>query len=312
MKNNMQDINDISLNIYKIFNKDINAFSLNKTLKYLSEQYLADKVNITIKTKNNDYKIKYSSDIENNFNNNDIIKLNIKNNFGYTTDDEENNISYIVFNTQDSNYVLSFYNPSESINYKELKIYANIYSDFINNINLINDLMNRAFRCKVTGLYNRNYFDEIIIPYINKLVQKNDQNKTKICVVFGDMFRLKFVNDNFGHEQVDKYIKFISHLLEKYFKDDYVIHQSGDEFLIISLNSPYEDIKSKLDMVQEEAYKIILGNENGREVHSYINFGISYNEFGPINIKEMIKEADIDMSNNKNAYYKRIHFDRRK
>lgn len=93
MKNNMQDINDISLNIYKIFNEDINAFSLNKTLKYLSEQYLADKVNITIKTKNNDYKIKYSSDIENNFNNNDIIKLNIKNNFGYTTDDEENNIS---------------------------------------------------------------------------------------------------------------------------------------------------------------------------------------------------------------------------
>lgn len=63
MKNNMQDINDISLNIYKIFNEDINAFSLNKTLKYLSEQYLADKVNITIKTKNNDYKIKYSSDI---------------------------------------------------------------------------------------------------------------------------------------------------------------------------------------------------------------------------------------------------------
>lgn len=144
------------------------------------------------------------------------------------------------------------------------------------------------------------------------MVQKNDQNKTKICVVFGDMFRLKFVNDNFDHEQGDKYIKFISHLLEKYFKDDYVIHQSGDEFLIISLNSPYEDIKRKLNMVQEEAYKIILGNENGREVHSYINFGISYNEFGPINIKKMIKEADIDMSNNKNAYYKEMHFDRRK
>ena len=77
---------------------------------------------------------------------------------------------------------------------------------------------------KLTGLYNRNGYDE--------LYRELDLNKT--CYVLIDIDNFKKINDRFGHAVGDKVLKKVSNVLRKYFRtDDYLCRIGGDEFAIL-------------------------------------------------------------------------------
>lgn len=81
----------------------------------------------------------------------------------------------------------------------------------------------------LTGLYNRNFFNEIIHRYIC--------DSKPYAIVMLDISGLKYINDHFGHEEGDRIIAKASEIIQNSVRNtDLVFRIGGDEFLILTSN----------------------------------------------------------------------------
>ena len=81
-----------------------------------------------------------------------------------------------------------------------------------------------SFRDKLTGLYNRAYFE-------GELRRWNTNRQFPITLIIGDVNGLKLTNDAFGHKEGDRLLKKIAAILrESCRKEDLVARLGGDEF----------------------------------------------------------------------------------
>jgi diguanylate cyclase (GGDEF)-like protein len=81
-----------------------------------------------------------------------------------------------------------------------------------------------SFHDKLTGLYNRAYFEE-------ELKRLDTPRQLPISVILGDVNGLKLINDVFGHEEGDRLLRKIALILrESCRKEDIVARLGGDEF----------------------------------------------------------------------------------
>ena len=91
-----------------------------------------------------------------------------------------------------------------------------------------------CFHDKLTGLYNRAYFEE-------ELERLNNSRLLPISVIMGDVNNLKVINDTFGHQHGDQLLIKIADILRSTFrKSDVISRFGGDEFSIILPNTSYE------------------------------------------------------------------------
>jgi diguanylate cyclase (GGDEF)-like protein len=80
---------------------------------------------------------------------------------------------------------------------------------------------------KLTGLYNRNYLEE-------KIKHLNTNRQQPISVIMGDINGLKLVNDAFGHQKGNQFLKSIANVLKSVCrKEDIIARWGGDEFVIL-------------------------------------------------------------------------------
>jgi diguanylate cyclase (GGDEF)-like protein/PAS domain S-box-containing protein len=132
-----------------------------------------------------------------------------------------------------------------------------------------------SFHDKLTGLYNRAYFEE-------ELKRLNTQRQLPITIIFCDVNGLKQMNDNFGYEKGDKLLRKVADILKTCFRsEDIVVRWGGDEFIIVL---PLTESETA-DMIIERIHKKC-------EQSSRPDFPVS------ISIGKSIKEKlnqDIDM-----------------
>ncbi len=95
----------------------------------------------------------------------------------------------------------------------------------------------------MTGLYNRLGYTE----YAENFYRKLFNNGEDIAVVYIDLDRLKFINDNYGHEVGDYAIKTVARLSMAIATEDGLCFRlGGDEFLVLDKFISKEDIESRL------------------------------------------------------------------
>ena len=116
-------------------------------------------------------------------------------------------------------------------------------------------------------LDNRNSYNE-------KIAEINNNNDKYVFAIF-DLFRLKYVNDNFSHSAGDDYIIKTAEILKKYFSNDFSLVNSGgiskkdnigswifriggDEFVVISNSENLSEMKIKAEFAAEEVMMIDL------------------------------------------------------
>ena len=91
-------------------------------------------------------------------------------------------------------------------------------------------LKEKAFRDPLTGLYNRQYFDESI----QRELKRSQRYKRPFTVMMTDLTNFKRVNDQLGHQEGDRVLRDVAHLVQAQLREsDWVIRYGGDEFLII-------------------------------------------------------------------------------
>lgn len=102
-----------------------------------------------------------------------------------------------------------------------------IVRDITENVILENSLKKMSYIDKLTGLYNRAYFDE-------KLKELDNHEFFPLSFIMGDLNGLKIINDSIGHLEGDKLLKSISKVIKKSCrKDDFIFRWGGDEFCIL-------------------------------------------------------------------------------
>jgi diguanylate cyclase (GGDEF)-like protein len=88
-----------------------------------------------------------------------------------------------------------------------------------------------ATRDLLTGLYNRNFFNESIIQDIRKAERRHE----KLSIIIIDIDKFKFINDTYGHLHGDGVLRACADLLKKCVrKSDFLCRYGGDEFIIVT------------------------------------------------------------------------------
>ena len=94
-------------------------------------------------------------------------------------------------------------------------------------------LQSMATRDFLTGLYNRNYFNETITREIERAKRQGEN----LSIIMMDIDKFKQINDRFGHLHGDGILKEFAAILKKAArKSDILCRYGGDEFLIITPN----------------------------------------------------------------------------
>lgn len=145
-----------------------------------------------------------------------------------------------------------------------------------------------SFHDKLTGLYNRSYFEE-------ELKRLDTERQLPISVIMGDVNGLKLVNDAFGHQEGDKLLTRIASIIkDSCRKEDVIARLGGDEFAIFLPRTNYRVATVIVDRI-----KLACGQASHDPVHLSIALGVVTKEDSDQDIQEILKEAEERMYRSK-------------
>jgi len=162
--------------------------------------------------------------------------------------------------------------------------------DITERVRTENKLRYASFHDSLTGLYNRNFFQE----EIHRLQNDRDQ---KMGLILCDLNGMKFVNDTLGHAKGDEMIKRAAEILQKNFRaSDIIARIGGDEFAVFV---PVKDDNEAEELVQRLKR---LAEENNRldpTTPISLSIGYSVSKENSSDMDTLFREADHRMYRDK-------------
>lgn len=190
-----------------------------------------------------------------------------------------------------------------TLNHYMLQVNFNL-EQYRNNSRL--DEMNRALRDisntdQLTGLNNRFGMEVNAVP----LLENAHKNNRRCAIIFADINRMKYINDNFGHLQGDLAIRTVAaKVLELMPKGWVAIRYGGDEFIAVGECTDENDV-----MAYEECLTKELENEvEGMQLAYPLTISTGHILSDPKsdqNLIDYIHQADSVMYEHKQETYKK-------
>ena len=160
-----------------------------------------------------------------------------------------------------------------------------LYLFFFQNDEHLNEskhLKKKALTDGLTGLYNRNGYNEIMKNY-------SKDKDLMVAMMVLDIDGFKSVNDTYGHDIGDCILKNMAKLLSITFRStDYVIRYGGDEFVVIMIG-----ITENLGFVVKnkvESINVQMLNPISNIPKTSVSAGLAFSENGLS--EELFKQAD--------------------
>lgn len=114
---------------------------------------------------------------------------------------------------------------------------------------------------KLTGLYNRTYFEHYLANTLSSLAQKGESHK--ISVIMADIDHFKAVNDTHGHQAGDFILGIVAKIFKENFrKTDILCRYGGEEFLAILPSTDLIGASMAAEKLREAvaAYQYVFNN----------------------------------------------------
>lgn len=163
-----------------------------------------------------------------------------------------------------------------------LKVIGNHVTYAIKNYYLYRELENLAMKDQLTGVYNRQYLNIIKNDFL-----LNEQSEFALIVV--DVNRLKYINDNFGHQMGDFVIKGTADILKQSVRQsDWVIRIGGDEFLIIVTDCNEAEVQKIISRIKD---KVVAWEHNIDGLDLSVSVGYAMSRRG-LSFDEIFSLAD--------------------
>lgn len=153
-----------------------------------------------------------------------------------------------------------------------------------------------TFYDKLTGLYNRAFFEE-------ELKRFDTPRQLPLSVIIGDINGLKLANDVFGHSEGDKLLISIAEKLKKSCRsEDVVARWGGDEFVVLLPKTDEEAAEEICSRIMKACME-----EDGELLSTSIALGRTTKKNIDENINKLLFEAENQMYKNKLIESKKAH-----
>ena len=146
----------------------------------------------------------------------------------------------------------------------------------------------------LTDLYNRRAFGR----RIRELLEKKGGGNAIGAYIMMDLDNLKIVNDTYGHEYGDKYIRCASDAMREGLGDEAIYSRiSGDEFnaFIFDEDGNRSRINALIERLQETIDNSFIMLPNGEKKQLRLSGGVSWYPEGGTNPDQLQKNADYAM-----------------
>ena len=160
----------------------------------------------------------------------------------------------------------------------------------------VDALNKRVFVDALTSVRNRGGFFECIQGIQDRL---DNKEPVAFAVIILDCDNLKTVNDQYGHDKGDVYIKTASELICRIFKHSPVFRIGGDEFAVVLENEDYQNRKELTELFDKKAEEIRASTENKWEQVSVALGMAEYDPQSDTSVDDVIHRADKTMYENK-------------
>ncbi len=161
----------------------------------------------------------------------------------------------------------------------------------------ISDLNRRANVDALTSVRNKGAFANFIDDMQKRIDE--GQEKAEFAIGVFDCDDLKTVNDQYGHDKGDVYLKTASRLICRVFQHSPVFRIGGDEFAVILRNDDYryrEDLVASFEKASAET------RENQKNPWDQVHVAMGIAEFDPArdhSVIDTMRRADKMMYTNK-------------
>lgn len=132
-----------------------------------------------------------------------------------------------------------------------------------------------ANKDSLTGVKNKTAYDSEAAA-LDEAIRKGE---ARFAIVMVDMNGLKETNDTYGHERGDEKIRAVCSVICKVFDHSPVFRIGGDEFVVVTKNSQYDEIESLIDVFNERIDK--LATDKTLEPWQRISAAVGYARFEP-------------------------------
>lgn len=172
---------------------------------------------------------------------------------------------------------------------------AFVFTDVSSEKRHLHKLETAAYHDTLTKVFNRHYGMETLTQWMGEGIS--------FIICFVDMDNLKYVNDNFGHSEGDKYILKVVDVLRGFSENTLICRLGGDEFMLLSQDYTVEEAEAKL-----ESLRNILSLCNDEQDNSYnYNHSLSYGVVGVETGNTMSASELLGIADEKMYKYKRDH-----
>ena len=139
--------------------------------------------------------------------------------------------------------------------------------------------------------------------YIAKLQDQMDKSKDSLEFAFGvfDCDDLKYINDTYGHDKGDIYLKAASRLICRIFQHSPVFRIGGDEFAVILENEDFENRNRLMEQFSRARDKICEDVENEWEQVNVAMGMVVYDPNIDTSVIDVARRADQAMYENKHV-----------
>lgn len=161
---------------------------------------------------------------------------------------------------------------------------------------LVNALNRRVFVDALTSVRNKGAFTD----YIGKLQDRVDSGEQfEFAIGIFDCNDLKQINDQYGHDKGDIYLKTACQLICKVFDHSPVFRIGGDEFAAVLMNNDFKNRDQLVEQFEKRRKEICNSAENKwEEVHIALGIAV-YDSKKDKSVDEIAQRADKTMYENK-------------
>jgi diguanylate cyclase (GGDEF)-like protein len=144
---------------------------------------------------------------------------------------------------------------------------------------------------ELTDLYNRRGFDFLA----EQQLKRANRTKSRMFLLFIDIDKIKWINDNFGHQEGDKLLIDTANILKRQIRGaDILARIGGDEFVAL-IDKTRDDLDEMIAKRLDESIRI-YNAEGTRRFKLSLSIGFAYYDpTSPRSINELLDDADNKM-----------------
>ncbi len=150
------------------------------------------------------------------------------------------------------------------------------------------DLRKQSLIDQLTGLYNRRGFHTLV----GQQMYLASRTKKGFYVLFADIDRMKWINDNFGHYEGDLALQKVAASCKNSFrKSDIIARLGGDEFAICAIEAKKDSAEILMKRLRKNLD--VYNKERKHDHQLSISIGTTYYDpCKPCSVDELLQQAD--------------------